>query len=141
MAVNNAPGTDRPFIDYFNMGPWIVYIGFTQDAKAFAKEQQRLGIPEAERSCILHDATTHVYECDGVMTIIITLRATEHPIEQVAGLLAHEATHAAQFLWERCGEREPGKEAEAYIVQYITQRCLYCVTDSRRAKRKRKVKK
>jgi hypothetical protein len=38
----------------------------------------------------------------------------------VAGVVAHECTHVAQYLWEQIGEQEPGKEAEAYLIGLMT---------------------
>lgn len=44
--------------------------------------------------------------------------------EQIAAIIAHEAVHASQFLLNEIGEHKPGVETPAYIVGYLTQRCL-----------------
>lgn len=117
---------DKPRIRYFNMGAWPVYVGFTASADAFAKEMKRLSVKEPDR--FVNDranATTHFLENDGTLTCIITLGATKgRSKEQIAAIVAHEAVHVAQELWRHLGERNPGDEQEAYLVQQITQECL-----------------
>jgi hypothetical protein len=116
---------DKPHIEYYNMGQWPLFVGFTTSEKAFKREMKRLqvSIPfiPNERST----AAAHYLERGGDLTVIITMRPCKgKPVEQIAGLLAHEAVHVAQQLWENIGESKPGREAEAYLVQMITQCCL-----------------
>lgn len=117
---------DEPHITYFNMGSWPIYVGFTTSPKAFAKEMKRLKCGDVAFLSTTHaDATTHFLVKDGSSTCIITMRkAKDKSFEQRAGLIAHEAMHVVQELWSNIGEREPGKEAEAYLIQMITQCCL-----------------
>lgn len=42
----------------------------------------------------------------------------------IAGIVAHECTHVAQYLWEEIGEDTPGKEAEAYLIGLLTAEIL-----------------
>lgn len=44
------------------------------------------------------------------------------PIE-VAGLLCHEAVHLWQEYCDYIGEKHPGREMEAYVIQWLSQ-CL-----------------
>lgn len=37
-----------------------------------------------------------------------------------AGKIAHEATHAARDIWEHLSERSTGVEADAYLVEWIS---------------------
>ena len=39
---------------------------------------------------------------------------------------AHEATHAARFMWDWLREREPAIEADAYLVGWIAE-CIWQV--------------
>lgn len=120
--------SDRPEISYYSMGAWPFYVGFTMSPKAFKKEMKRLAIddPPSFLGSTHANATTHILEKGGTLTCIITMekQGKDRPIEQIAGLLAHEAVHVVQELWHNIGERSPGSEAEAYLVQMITQCCL-----------------
>lgn len=135
-----------PEVDYFHMGPWHIYVGFTTSPTAFQKEMERLNVKDPSLfvgggGTNQAAATTHQLTKEGQLTCIITLLDNpKHDIVQVAGLLAHEAAHVAQALWSNCGETSPGQEAEAYLIQYVTQCCLRRVVDARKAKRKRKAK-
>lgn len=151
MAISKAPEATTsqagPYVEYFHMGPWHIFVGFTTSPFDFEREMARLGI-EGEKfvggAGTNHAAaTTHMLEHPKFshMVCIITLADShKHSIAQVAALLAHEATHVAQALWRYIGERQPGEEAEAYLVQYVTQCCLNAVLTARKAKRKRKAK-
>jgi len=118
--------TDTPCIPYFNMGQWPLYVGFTTSRKAFAREMKRLGHPGiAFLAGDYANATMHTLEKDGCLTCIIAMeKPTGRSAEQVAGMVAHEAMHIVQELWSQIGEKEPGREAEAYLVQQIVQCCL-----------------
>lgn len=41
-------------------------------------------------------------------------------------VMAHEATHAARFIWDHLGEENTGTEADAYLVEWIVD-CIYQV--------------
>lgn len=123
-----SKSTDKPCVRYFNMGPWPVCVGFTQDPRAFAREMKRMkiGDPPSFVASDHANATMHSFERHGRdLAIIITLPKTKHSYAQIAALLAHEAVHVAQAMWDWLGESAPGKEAEAYLVQHILQGCLY----------------
>lgn len=127
-------------IEYFHMGPWGCYVGFTQSPKAFRREMKRMKIDEPP-SFVATDhanATMHSFTKDGDLTCIITMPPSKHKMAQIAALLAHEAVHIAQEFWAWIGEKEPGREAEAYFVQYIVQRCLFHVKRNRKAAAKPK---
>lgn len=55
----------------------------------------------------------------------------------IAALLAHEAVHVKQEIMRHIGEREPGDEIEAYVVQNVVDELLHeyarqTMKDSRR---------
>jgi len=115
------------FVSYCNIGPFPGYVGFTTSAKAFQREVKRLKVPEPPKFLASDraNATTHFLEKDGATTAIITIGKPKGvSFEQYAGLIAHEAVHVAQMLWSDIGEKAPGDEAEAYLVQHIVQFCL-----------------
>ena len=37
-------------------------------------------------------------------------------------LIAHEATHGAEFIWQHVGEKRRGSEADAYLVGWIAEK-------------------
>ena len=128
-----------PCIEYFNMGPWPFYCGFTTSKKKFKAEMARLGIdPAPDFVTTDHaNATTHFLERRSCLTAIIAMpkpKGDKHSPEQIAGLLAHEATHVAQELWRSIGEKRPGDEAEAYLVQHIVQCCLQIAYNTNRVR-------
>lgn len=73
------------------------------------------------------DATTHHMTCKSGSASVVCIdaesAATRGPIE-VSGLLVHEAVHVWQEYCEGIGEREPGREQEAYAVQSIAQELM-----------------
>lgn len=126
-------------IEYFGMGPWPIYVGFTMNRKAFRKEMKRLNVespPDFLGNDHSHAGTHTLAAPGGGLTAIITMdKPKARPVEQVAALIAHEAVHVAQLFWESIGEDQPGKEAEAYFVQMITQCRLQIALDTGRERK------
>lgn len=137
---------DKPFIEYLNMGPWPVYVGCTNDVKAFDREMQRIAPGQGVKFHPNEDsgATTHFFCHQGMLTFIVTIRP-EHADatpDSLYGLLAHEAMHIVQHMREEliaghCREGL-GIEAEAYLIQYIVQGIGLILTDADRKLRDRK---
>lgn len=69
------------------------------------------------------NATTHhLHNADGHVTCIVCLREDgKHTGVQVAAMLVHEAVHVWQEYCDGIGEKQPGREQEAYGVQSIAQ--------------------
>jgi len=65
--------------------------------------------------------TMSVYDkiCELKSNFNYCLLINTRPGRWSAGVMAHEATHAAMFIWEWLGEKDPGMEADAYLVGYI----------------------
>ena len=55
---------------------------------------------------------------------------------QVVGLIAHEATHVWQQYADHIGESFPGREQEAYAIQWVTQTLYEEYLRRKRCKRK-----
>lgn len=120
-------------ITYFDMGAWPVFVGFTASAKAFRKEMKRLKMKDGPDFLASDhaNASAHYFTHQGKLTVIITIGSTKgRTNEQVAAMVAHEAVHVAQEMWRHLGEKNPGDEAEAYLVQLIVQSCLQEIWDS-----------
>lgn len=120
-------------IKYFDMGPWPVNVGFTQDEEKFRAELIRLGyvdgpdmIPSASGNAGTHRLPTKP------ITFIIAMQPdiSDYDYAQVAGLLAHEATHVMRWFFKSIGERKPSAEAQASFVQWIVQGCLGVIEEN-----------
>lgn len=68
-------------------------------------------------------ATTHSFQDDsGAEVLIVSVGPSlDKTIEDVYGLLVHEAVHVWQAARESIGEKEPSGEFEAYAIQNIAQ--------------------
>lgn len=71
------------------------------------------------------DATAHYLIASHGQSVVVCLGNWhgKNPVE-VAGLLVHEAVHAWQEWCEFYGEREPGREQEAYAIQGLSQELM-----------------
>lgn len=115
---------------WLNKGYWPLNLGFTVSQKEFAKWYKKLAPGEevpalasenGARLWIFNNPPNGLYR-----TYIITLSSqwTNWPKPELAGIVAHEAVHVCQVLWEAIGEESPGREAEAYLVQGIVRDIL-----------------
>lgn len=52
--------------------------------------------------------------------LVVCLRTQSRKIEEIAGILAHEATHCFQAIARYMNEHTPSKELQAYAIQMIT---------------------
>ncbi len=105
---------------YYNLGFLPTYVGYCPNKKSWKKEMERLGIkdepyPETHGRC-----TRFIKDSDH--TVIICINPREETTEvQVVGLIAHEASHAVDYICEDIGEVSPSSEFKAYLTQFITQ--------------------
>jgi hypothetical protein len=58
---------------------------------------------------------------DGILSMAIVCMQVQkgNSYNQIASLLAHEAVHVAQNMFDDMGEEKPGREVEAYCIQRI----------------------
>lgn len=74
-----------------------------------------------------HDDFNLDNNCDGIVYYNIQLKKNNNSVVALwlknydIPVLAHEATHAANRIFEYIGESEPSKEAYAYLVEYIVR--------------------
>lgn len=115
-------------IYYLDIPMYPVYCFFAKHEAAMRAEEERLGIePGALANNFPRPGCGHTWalERNGRILIAIALGPENgYSLAHMAGVAAHEADHAAQFLWEHIGEDKPGSEADAYLVEYITEFCL-----------------
>jgi hypothetical protein len=122
------------------LGPWPGFIGFCFDEKVFHKEMERLGIKEKVdflASPHAHASLHHFTSKGNGRMYILALGPTKgRSKEQIAGLIAHEATHIVQRMREDIAQGQPlGDEAEAYIVQMVVQDALQFLWKSNNVRR------
>ena len=96
---------------------------------AFAKEIAHVRLKEKPRflSTDHANATTHfMVDPEGKTCAIVCMHPPEDqdPIV-VAGLLVHEAVHIWQEWCLEVGETSPGRETEAYSIQWISQQLMW----------------
>ena len=72
------------------------------------------------------DATAHhlTNGKDEAVTLVCIRDFKDRNSVEVAGMLVHEAVHVWQNYCQDIGEREPGKEQEAYAIQNISQELM-----------------
>jgi hypothetical protein len=59
-----------------------------------------------------------------VALVCVKPETLEKPLTEILGYLVHEAVHIYQFAREYIGERHPGIEFEAYMIQKISERLI-----------------
>lgn len=103
-------------------------IAYCENEKSFRKDWKELtDEPQPEIYCNPNGA--RIWEIskpkdDFVPCYLICVEPGNLSWPEVVAMIAHEAVHVAQFLWEQIGETNPGNEAEAYLVQSITREIL-----------------
>lgn len=130
MAVIRKKRLDR--VIWLDRGWQPVYIGFCPSEAAWKHAMKRMGLPHEPYPESAGKVT--IFVLDGKRTCIMTLRdrveETNNRVE-IAGLLAHEATHVKQQICDHIGEATPSDEFEAYSVQAIFQGFYQAWLDTR----------
>lgn len=111
------------------MSPY--HIGLCTTPGAFARELKRLKVPEDQRPAFMGSAhahgTAHYFERNeipmrySVIVCVCPRHSKGKSINEIHGLLVHEATHIWQSIRETLGEKSPSHEFEAYSMQNIAQ--------------------
>ena len=127
-AVPKTDKEEAAHIHYVEIGLFPVFVGVCCDEKRFDKEMKRLGVkdnpfiyPGGHATCHQFDNGKH----GGKLVIIAYRPAPSISKEQQAGLAAHEAMHAVQYINKHVSHHQRFcEETEAYLVQAITQGLL-----------------
>jgi hypothetical protein len=118
-----------------------VNVGYVPCEKDWHKTMKRLGIksepfPTSNGHCwVLSEHPKHP------LTVLIVINSDNRRFstEQIAAMVAHEATHAMQFIMRGIdAQQQRHDETEAYLVQSITQQTLYAMNDYRKFRKGRK---
>lgn len=100
-------------------------IGFCDCEKDWEKLMQKFKSTDSPFLEVGAQACTHYFDHEnGDKSVIVTIDAKDfmgRKLWQVAGLLAHEATHVMQYAKMAMRERVGGVEFEAYVVHGVTQ--------------------
>lgn len=102
------------------------YIGLCLSEKAFHKALKKLGIKKADLPAFLNPgahATVHEVLSDngGKIALVCLGDCTGRSLNEIHGLLVHEAMHIWRWIKEDIGEKQPSSEFEAYSMQSICQ--------------------
>lgn len=108
--------------------PLPLSVGVFFSEKDFRSECKRLGIKENEftgggEACV---AVVHSYVNDKTgheinMMCFRLEKMKEKTAAEIVGIVAHECVHVFQNMKNFLGEREPGKEFEAYAIQHLVE--------------------
>ena len=61
-----------------------------------------------------------VLKSDGKLGVLVSIINKKIKVD----VIAHEASHVANMIWDWIGENEPSEEANAYLVGYAAK-CIY----------------
>ena len=103
-----------------------VYVGCTDNEAAYAREVRRLTRKSHPSPCVTPGATAtahRYYNGRGELVVLVGFnrnRISKGPAAFRAGIFAHEAVHAADWIFEEIGEDKPSDEFRAHLTQRIT---------------------
>lgn len=110
--------------------PMPVSLALFIDRKAYfawAKRLKILGVTEF----VSNDANgcCHYFENDKTGATLVAVCLDPEKLEgldsiKIASLIVHEATHVYQECMEFIGEKDPGREFEAYSIQHISEQLM-----------------
>lgn len=110
-----------------------VAVGFVPSEKAWHKEMWRMRCSEewpekpsaAGHTKWLENHTT------GHAVILVTLhKSSERDAMEVISTIIHESVHVWQFICQMIGEKSPGIETEAYMIQNIAEQLIEAYTST-----------
>lgn len=88
----------------------------SEELKKFANEKYKCDVGITNK-----DGFTSTISCDnGDISCLVYIKHQKYGKGQLAGLIAHEATHVSQDFFESIGEDKPSSEMQAYYIQVFT---------------------
>lgn len=112
-------------IRWLYMPQFDVEFALCTNEGTFNKECKRIGFPRLDFLIEGAIGTTHWGETNKGRFAIVTVSPDRKLDNQMQGLLIHEGVHVWQFACEVIREDKPGKEIEAYHIQFIAQHLLH----------------
>lgn len=133
MAARSKPNPANEMV-WLDRGWQPASIGFCPSSVAWRKAMKALDCVGEPYPTNAGRMTSFERKRDGKLTLIVTLangvEKRQNRVE-IAGLLAHEATHVWQYVRRHMGEDSPSPEFEAYSVQAIFQGLYQAWLDTR----------
>jgi hypothetical protein len=115
-------------IHWIDLGQWPPALAVTGDKRAYNRLMRDRQCPNPQPfPRPRHGLCQHMENEEGETLFVIALGEYADKIEQAAAL-AHEATHAMRWILEEAGEKEPGTETQAYLVEHIVAHGLKALT-------------
>ena len=115
-------------VHWIDLGPWPTGLAVTNDKRAYGKFMRAKKVPNAQPfPRPRHGLCKHMENDVGEAFFVIALGKFDDKIEMAASL-AHEATHAMRWILEFVGEKKPGTETEAYLVEHIVKNGLKAIS-------------
>lgn len=118
------------------------HIAFTLSEASYKKELKRLNVDLEEAGAFVKEGahaqvTQLMNDKHGTIYIVTMLpdKARKMHRNQIAAMLAHEAVHVTDWIFEDAHEKYPGMETRAYLTQHILQNLLY-LYDEMKGKKK-----
>ncbi len=120
---------------WIELGFLPVEVGYAPNKRAWAAASKQYGLstedyPSTDGHC---SWWAKAETSKNVILITVSKQAEDYSVSQVAGIVAHECTHAWRFIKDAIGEKEPSEEFEAYVMQAMVQGVLFA-HQQRRAK-------
>lgn len=113
-------------VSYLNIPLYPGILGLFRSEAALNKEVKRLKLEDCEMEWPHNRAGRH-YTIENERGYIMFVLVNEDKCDtygEIASLISHEIMHCVQELWEKIGEERPGREPEAYLLQYLMNFCL-----------------
>jgi hypothetical protein len=110
-------------IHWIDSGQWPPAIAVTNSKRAyrkFLKAQCREHFSLCPPFPAPHGGLCQKLEAPGSCIFFIAV-GEQNDRDELAATLAHEATHLMRWLFEHIGEKEPGTEAQAYLVEHVVR--------------------
>lgn len=141
-------GTGSDKFDYTKEGRWLElitypgWLGVVFSLDAYREVLKRDKHPDWKTATwIRKDAQVDYFLSNNLKEpfYVIKLDLNRKPNDpRLIGLIVHEVMHVVQQIWIDIGEEDPGREAEAYLIQIMTQFVVKRYQEAYRFKKSRK---
>lgn len=113
-------------VHYIDLGQWPPALYVTDDKRAYQRFIKKLCGPAAAKCPPFPGTNAGCCQklADDSDCVFLISVGPQKDAAELAGTLAHEATHAMRWLFEHIGEHSPGTETEAYLVEHIVRNGL-----------------